>query len=1026
MSTNKKKAEKLVKTIGIMTTLVFIGLSLVAKYKKKDSIYENEPDEKNPFYQKEVVFVQDDKDEENADGVKGHLKAVGDSQYKESFYGRYIKRIIDIFLSFWGLVFLSPIYAIIAIAIKIDDPGPVLFTQKRVGQNKQYFKLHKFRSMKMSTPHDVPTHMLDDPDQYITRVGKFLRKHSLDELPQVWDIFIGNMSVIGPRPALWNQDILTSERDKYHANDVKPGLTGWAQINGRDELEIPDKAKLDGDYVKDLGPAMDAKVFLKSLGVFGKDESVVEGGTGAMKEHKEIGRHFTDGKSGEELIGEIGFKEPVEVNRNQKKKVLITGAGSYIGETFHSYVTAHYAENFDIESVDMLDESWKNNDFSSFDIVYHVAGIAHADVGNVSDEVKEKYYKVNTDLAIEVCKKAKAEGVKEFIFMSSMIVYGDSAPFGVKKVIDEHIVPHAANFYGDSKLQADVAVRELADENFKVIVLRPPMIYGRGSKGNYPLLAKIAKTLPVFPDVENERSMLYIENLCEFLCQIMLVNNFDENSVVLIPQNAEWTKTSEMVKDIALVSGRKIHESKFWIGAVAAGGKVPGKIGGLVNKAFGNNAYKHELSVYDGIDYQKYGLEESIKNAENTITEESEKKKVLIVASVASMIDQFNKPNIELLQTLGYDVDVATNFVNPGTITDDKCAQLLSYLHDHDVDCYQIDFDRNVLDAAAIKKAYSELDQVFKGSAMPIASVDKNGKNIAYINRTHKATKYAFMHCHSPIGGVIGRLVAHKNNVVAIYTAHGFHFYDGAPLKNWLIFYPIEKALSRITNVLITINKEDYQRAKTKFHAKQVEYVPGIGIDTNKYSSCLVDKNTKKYEIGVPENAIVLLSVGELNTNKNHEVVIRALKQIDNKNVYYLVAGQGEAKGYLEKLSVELGVEKQVKLLGFRDDIPELLHVADIYILPSIREGLNVSLMEAMAAGLPCIAGDIRGNVDLIEQGKNGFLFKSTDVNSLSNVLNKMVNDENIRDSFGQESSKIIKKFDKSIVLADMEKIYTE
>ena len=321
MSGNKKTAEKVVKTIGIMTAIAFVVMSLVAKYKKKNSVYENEPSEKNPFYKKEVVFVQDDKDEENADGVKGHLKAVGDSQYEQSFYGKYVKRIIDIILSFGGLVILSPIYAIIAIAIKIDDPGPVLFTQKRVGQNKQYFKLHKFRSMKMSTPRDVPTHMLDDPDQYITRVGKFLRKHSLDELPQVWDIFIGNMSVIGPRPALWNQDILTSERDKYHANDVKPGLTGWAQINGRDELEIPDKAKLDGDYVKDLGPAMDAKVFMKSLGVFGKDESVVEGGTGAIKERKEIGRHYTDGKSSEELIGQIGFKELVDVNKNQKKKV---------------------------------------------------------------------------------------------------------------------------------------------------------------------------------------------------------------------------------------------------------------------------------------------------------------------------------------------------------------------------------------------------------------------------------------------------------------------------------------------------------------------------------------------------------------------------------------------------------------------------------------------------------------------------------------------------------------------------------
>ncbi|MCI5745277.1 MAG: sugar transferase [Erysipelotrichaceae bacterium] len=190
---------------------------------------------------------------------------------------------MDIILSFGALVVLSPLFLGLCLAIIIDDPGPVFFTQKRMGKNKQYFKLHKFRSMKMSTPHDVPTHMLDNPEQYITKVGKFIRAHSLDELPQIWDIFIGNMSVIGPRPGLWNQDILTAERDKYNANDIKPGLTGWAQINGRDELEIPDKAKLDGEYIEKYGFKMDLKCFFGSLHVFRKDDTVVEGGTGEMK-----------------------------------------------------------------------------------------------------------------------------------------------------------------------------------------------------------------------------------------------------------------------------------------------------------------------------------------------------------------------------------------------------------------------------------------------------------------------------------------------------------------------------------------------------------------------------------------------------------------------------------------------------------------------------------------------------------------------------------------------------------------------
>ena len=288
MAIDKKKVKTLLGITGAAVGAAFLGMELLAKKKKRNSVYDNEPEQKNPLEGKKVIFVEDENDPENADGARGHLEAVGDSDYRSGFYGKYGKRAMDIVLSFGGLVLLSPIYAGIALAIKIDDPGPVLFTQKRMGQNKQYFKLHKFRSMKMSTPHDVPTHMLDNPDQYITKVGKFLRAHSLDELPQIWDIFIGNMSVIGPRPGLWNQDILTAERDKYGANDVKPGLTGWAQINGRDELEIPDKAKLDGDYVRNMGLKMDAKCFLGSVHVFGKDDSVVEGGTGEMKKEQRI------------------------------------------------------------------------------------------------------------------------------------------------------------------------------------------------------------------------------------------------------------------------------------------------------------------------------------------------------------------------------------------------------------------------------------------------------------------------------------------------------------------------------------------------------------------------------------------------------------------------------------------------------------------------------------------------------------------------------------------------------------------
>lgn len=285
----KQTMKRIISYGGSLLGFAAVGLWAVSKRKKGASVYQDEPEQRNPMTGKKVEFIWDEADNENADGARGHLAAIGASEYKPSFYEHYVKRAVDVGLSFTALVLLAPLYVGIAVAIVIDDPGPVLFTQKRVGQDKQYFKLHKFRSMKMSTPHDVPTHMLENPEQYITKVGKFLRKSSLDELPQIWDIFIGNMSIIGPRPALWNQDLLTAERDKYHANDVKPGLTGWAQINGRDELEIPVKAQLDGEYVAKLqkgnlaGMWMDIRCFVETVVSVLQHDGVVEGGTGELK-----------------------------------------------------------------------------------------------------------------------------------------------------------------------------------------------------------------------------------------------------------------------------------------------------------------------------------------------------------------------------------------------------------------------------------------------------------------------------------------------------------------------------------------------------------------------------------------------------------------------------------------------------------------------------------------------------------------------------------------------------------------------
>lgn len=996
MAMDKKKVGKFIGITAAVLGSAFVGLSIMAKKKKPDSVYDNEPEQKNPLEGRKVIFVEDENDKENADGVKGHLKSAGVSNRQPSIYQKYIKRGTDIVLSFGGLVLLSPIMGAIALAIKSEDPGPALFVQKRVGQNKQYFKLHKFRSMRLDTPHDVPTHQLENPEHYITKVGKFIRAHSLDELPQIWDIFIGNMSVIGPRPALWNQDCLTAERDQYGANDVKPGLTGWAQINGRDELEIPEKARLDGEYVKRMGPIMDAKCFLASLGVLAHDDSVVEGGTGVIKK---AGRNYTVGKTDNELIGHIGFGQSVKVDLALSKKVLITGAGSYIGESFRTYASEHYKDNFIIDTMNMHDSAWKEADFSQYDIVFHVAGIAHADVGNVDDATKAKYYAVNTDLAVEVCEKAKAEGVKTFILMSSMIVYGDSAPYGKRKVIDEYTVPAPANFYGDSKLQADVAVRSLADEKFKVIVLRPPMIYGKDSKGNYPALAKLAKILPVFPDIDNERSMLHIDNLCEFLCQIMLVRDYSASAIVLIPQNSEWVKTSNLVREIGKVKGQNVRLMGGVLKlSVKMAGRVPGKIGRLVHKAFGNYCYKHSMSQYASIDYQKVSLNESVKRTEG---DKDTKSNALIVASVASMIEQFNMQNIQVLLDKGYHVDVACNCKDGNTISDEKVQDLIKRLAKVGVPVIHVPIPRTISNVSGIIHSTAQLKQLL------------NQK------------QYVLMHCHSPIGAAVARTAAvdaRKRGMIVIYTAHGFHFYKGAPKKNWAFFYPIEKELSKVTDVLVTINREDFVFAKKHLDAGRVEYVPGVGIETKKFKNNGFDKSAKRAELGIHDSDFMILSVGELNQNKNHKVVVKTIAKINNSRIHYFIAGKGDEEEHLKKLADQSGVN--LHLLGYRTDIAELLNAADIYVFPSYREGLSVSLMEAMAAGLPCVVSRIRGNVDLIVDKKGGYLCNPSDVESFAHYIAKLMENKTLRDACGKYNIERVVRFDTSKVLKRIKRIY--
>ncbi len=289
------------------------------------------------------------------------------------------------------------------------------------------------------------------------------------------------------------------------------------------------------------------------------------------------------------------------------KKVLITGANSYIGTSVERYITEHCPDECEFTTIDMVDGTWREKSFAGYDVVFHVAGIAHSDSGKISEEKAKLYYSVNTDLAVETAKKAKSDGAKQFIFMSSAIVYGESSKVGKKKIITHDTPMSPANAYGDSKVQAEKGILPLADDSFKVCILRPPMIYGKSCKGNYQTLVKFAKKLKFFPYVKNERSMLYIENLCEFV-RLMIVN---EEDGVFFPQNGEYTNTSKMVQMIAAAHGRKLHLIHGFGWAV----KFMGLFTGLVKKAFGSLTYDKEMGVYKD-EYCKYTLEQSIEETE--------------------------------------------------------------------------------------------------------------------------------------------------------------------------------------------------------------------------------------------------------------------------------------------------------------------------------------------------------------------------------------------------------------------------
>lgn len=303
-----------------------------------------------------------------------------------------------------------------------------------------------------------------------------------------------------------------------------------------------------------------------------------------------------------------------------------------------------------------------------------------------------------------------------------------------------------------------------------------------------------------------------------------------------------------------------------------------------------------------------------------------------------------------------------------------------------------------------------------------------NINNIRAIRKIRKIAKqYDIVHCHTPIAAACTRIACtslRNKGLKVYYTAHGFHFYKGAPLLNWLLYYPIERLCSRYTDVLITINHEDYLLAKRRFKKTHTEYIPGVGIDIEKFKNTVTNKSLKRKELGVPEDAILLVSVGELNDNKNHQIIIKALAKLNVSNLHYVIAGRGNNQMYLAKMADELAVKQQVHLIGYRNDVAEIYKASDICCFPSIREGLGLAAIEAMACGLPVVAASNRGTKEFSQEGKTGFLVDYDDVSGFVKAINRLILDEELRRKMGEMGQSIVKSFDVSVVNQKMKKIY--
>jgi len=640
------------------------------------------------------------------------------------------------------------------------------------------------------------------------------------------------------------------------------------------------------------------------------------------------------------------------------KCILITGKDSYIGTSLENWLMRE-PDKYKVDTVDMKDESWKGKDFSKYDVVFHVAGIAHV---SSDSRMEDLYYKVNRDLTIETAAKSKIEGVKQFVFMSSIIVYGDSNIN--KSVIDKSTIPIPTNFYGNSKLQAEEGIRHLESDNFKIVVLRPPMIYGKGSKGNYPRLANLAKKIPVFPDIDNERSMLHIDNLCEFIKGMIDI----EESGLFFPQNKEYVNTSELVKTIAEVHCKKILMTRIFNPALRLVFGI-----GIVNKVFGNLVYEKSMSDYDKANYQIRTFKESIE-----LTEIGNKycNKVLFLVNHDLVIYNFRKELVERLLSDGHQVIISSPY---GERIDDLvkmgCKYIEAKIERHGT---------NPLNDLKLLSYYNRLMRDVKPDVVLTYTIKPN----IYGGLAAKKLKIPYIANITGLGTAV-----EKKSIIQQIT---IILYKLAFANIQRVFFQNEENMKFFRDNNIVINKH--------------RLLPGSGVNLDHFQ--VLDYPS--------DDTTEFAFISRIMKEKGIDQYIQVAEYITKKypNVKFHVCGFCE-EAY-EGTLYDLQNKGILTYHGMIRDIRDILKKTHCTIHPTYYpEGLSNVLLESAASGRPIITTDRSGCREVVDQGINGFMIKQKDSNDLIGIVEKFLDmkydDKKKMGLNGRK--KVVEEFDRQIVV---------